>query len=501
MSRARAIGLVVLVLVGLSALVWAQQPINVAQVNGVTVTMGNGASGTGVQRVTIANDSTGVLASVGTVTTLSQLGGTAVPVEDVGETAGGTGIYAMTVRRDTAASSAGTTGDNATLNTDSVGALWVNPFSQTPSSSTYLTVRLSDGSSFLSPGTDYTHDAALTVSSTAGPASIVLAKDFDGAALPNAVTAEGDAVLAAASLSGVQYVMVVTEDGAATGQLRIWDGTDTALVDGSGNLNVVCGNCSGSGAVHIDDAAFTATTDDVAPLGALYDTTPPTITDGRAGVVRMDSNRYLLTTVGAALPAGTNNIGDVDILSFPDNEPINVAQLGGAAVTVEDAAETAGGAGIYALSVRRDTAASSAGTAGDNATLNTDSVGALWTRTTDPCSGPKTFVAVNQTTGTQLFTGTASNRTYICHVNLVTATAQNIALVSGTGTVCATSTGPLMGGTTAATGWNFAANGGIAAGAGNGSIAKSDTDADNVCILQSGSGQISGVIAYVVAPN
>lgn len=44
---------------------------NVSQMNGVNVTMGNGASGTGVQRVTIANDSTGILAGVTTVTTLT----------------------------------------------------------------------------------------------------------------------------------------------------------------------------------------------------------------------------------------------------------------------------------------------------------------------------------------------------------------------------------------------------------------------------------------------
>ena len=37
---------------------------NIAQINGVTVLMGNGASGTGAQRVTIANDSTGILAGV-----------------------------------------------------------------------------------------------------------------------------------------------------------------------------------------------------------------------------------------------------------------------------------------------------------------------------------------------------------------------------------------------------------------------------------------------------
>lgn len=46
----------------------ANSSVNISQMNGVTVTMGNGASGTGVQRVTIANDSTGVLATVSTLT-------------------------------------------------------------------------------------------------------------------------------------------------------------------------------------------------------------------------------------------------------------------------------------------------------------------------------------------------------------------------------------------------------------------------------------------------
>ena len=39
-------------------------PVNVAQINGVAPTMGKGASGTGVQRVTIANDSDGIISPV-----------------------------------------------------------------------------------------------------------------------------------------------------------------------------------------------------------------------------------------------------------------------------------------------------------------------------------------------------------------------------------------------------------------------------------------------------
>ena len=52
---------------------------------------------------------------------------TAIGVEDAAETAGGGLMMAGAVRRDTCASSAGATGDNATINTDAVGALWVDP--------------------------------------------------------------------------------------------------------------------------------------------------------------------------------------------------------------------------------------------------------------------------------------------------------------------------------------------------------------------------------------
>jgi hypothetical protein len=91
---------------------------------------------------------------------------------------------------------------------------------------------------------------------------------------------------------------------------------------------------------------------------------------------------------------------------------------------------------------------------------------------------------------------TTDNQTYD-NVGNPDAIIAPATLVSGTGTNCGTSTGALMGGTTAATGWNFAANGGIAFGNGRGALAQTDTNADNVCLLQSGSGQLSGVLSYV----
>lgn len=72
----------------------ANQSVNVAQMNGVATTMGNGASGTGVQRVTIANDSTGVLATVSTVTTV----GTVTNITNQGQIADDAAFTAATTR-------------------------------------------------------------------------------------------------------------------------------------------------------------------------------------------------------------------------------------------------------------------------------------------------------------------------------------------------------------------------------------------------------------------
>jgi hypothetical protein len=122
--------------------------------------------------------------------------------------------------------------------------------------------------------------------------------------------------------------------------------------------------------------------------------------------------------------------------------------------------------------------------------------------TNDPCaSGAKLGASFSLTASGQIITGTAAKKTYICSINILTATAQNIALVEGTGTVCATNIFGLAGGTTAATGWNFSANGGIAEGSGSGTIISPSADtngtAANVCLLLSSTGQTSGTISYV----
>lgn len=120
----------------------------------------------------------------------------------------------------------------------------------------------------------------------------------------------------------------------------------------------------------------------------------------------------------------------------------------------------------------------------------------------DPCAQlTKVGVPINLTGSGQILAGTASKKTYICSIDLVSATAQNIALVEGTGSTCATNVFGLAGGTTAATGWNLSANGGLTKGSGSGTVyspsADSNATAANVCLLLSGSGQTSGQMTVV----
>jgi len=120
----------------------------------------------------------------------------------------------------------------------------------------------------------------------------------------------------------------------------------------------------------------------------------------------------------------------------------------------------------------------------------------------DPClAGAKSGAPINLTASGQVITGTASKKTYICSIDIVSATAQNIALVEGTGSTCATNIFGLAGGTTAATGWNLSANGGLTKGGGVGTVYSPSADANataaNVCLLLSSTGQTSGQITYV----
>lgn len=93
---------------------------------GVLAVAGNGASGTGVQRVTLANDSTGVIASISTSVTPGTAAAHLGKAEDAVHSSGDVGVMALTVRQNTAAALSGTDGDYQPLITDTNGRLHVN---------------------------------------------------------------------------------------------------------------------------------------------------------------------------------------------------------------------------------------------------------------------------------------------------------------------------------------------------------------------------------------
>lgn len=94
------------------------------------------------------------------------------------------------------------------------------------------------------------------------------------------------------------------------------------------DVNIAASDISFGGTSAADDADFTATTTPGTPAMGVYESTPTSVTDGDLGVVGITTGRRLKTsaTVDAALPAGTNNIGDVDILTIAagDNNIGNV---------------------------------------------------------------------------------------------------------------------------------------------------------------------------------
>jgi hypothetical protein len=134
-----------------------------------------------------------------------------------------------------------------------------------------------------------------------------------------------------------------------------------------------------------------------------------------------------------------------------------------------------------------------------------DTYGRLVTKSTDPCSDnllKQSYVVNISSAGTVEFLNGAGagNYIYICSINIVSAAANNILIAEDDTDNCASITAGLNGGTTAGTGWNFAANSGAAPGGGAAWIMKSAGTNRYGCLLTSASTQTSGTIVFAVAP-
>ncbi len=191
--------------------------------------------------------------------------------------------------------------------------------------------------------------------------------------------------------------------------------------------------------------------------------------------------------------------------NFSQPVPQNISQFAGAAAVTGTGAS---GSGIPRVTVANDSqvktwdgsntvtvkAASTSPVASDTALVVGISPNTLGCAGQAIASTKK--AALSQTASAQIITGASGKQTYICSLVIFSATAQSINLIEGTGTTCATGSAGLMGGTTAATGISLAASTGVSHGNGTGLASFTAAAADNVCLLQSSTGQVSGVIVY-----
>jgi hypothetical protein len=390
---------------------------------------------------------------VGTDGEPMSVGGGTQYAEDAPHASGNTGTLALAVRND-AETALAADGDNSVLQVDSSGAL-----------------RVTGGGG----GTQYAEDAAHADGNTG---NLMLAVRRDAAASSTAT--DGD--------------------------------NATINVDALGRLWVNCGTGCSGGTQYAEDAAHADGNTGTLAIGVRRDAAASsTATDGDNATLNLDATGRLWSNTelldAAALADNTANptiTGIAAYLMCYDGATWDRCAV--STDVTEDAAETAGGTGPMVMSVRRDAAATSSNTTGDNSTFNTDALGLLWTRSLDPCSGvaksyiPIDIVTATTTELTAALAG-ASTHYYICSLNLVTAGANNVALVDDNTDGCGSPTAGVMGGFgSAAEGWNFAANGGLTLGSGSSSVGRTTTANAVLCLITSANVQLSGHIVVAAAP-
>ena len=331
------------------------------------------------------------------------------------------------------------------------------------------------------------HDTAIP------PASMMVmtgceAKDQDGAALPRAVSTEGDAVRCAMSLSGVLYVMPVNEDGSGIATVDTELPEAAALADGASAAPT-------TPTVGVIPLLMNATTVDRARavvnglnstgtgiaaagiVGQLDDTATGAVTENQFAPVRITTRRGLITT-----PFVSNN-ALADGVSNTIETPI--------AFDLDDSVEVSMELAVFPFVFN--------GTTWDRPRSGAGAVGTgvqrVVTANNDPCqtSGTaKSSVVVAVTADAQLIAASGSTIIYVCGFSVsIAGTTPTMRFIYGTGTVCAT-------GLTALTGTYAPLTGSMILGGNGGATVFATTASQALCVDTEGtSPSVQGILTYV----
>lgn len=209
---------------------------------------------------------------------------------------------------------------------------------------------------------------------------------------------------------------------------------------------------------------------------------------GNGSSATSGTQRVILATDQPNLTSALN-------VALAANQSVNVAQVNGVTTTT--------GAGATGTGVQRvnDVASAATGAAPPAAAQY---IGGLISGATGGFLGGITVcdlskvINVSTATTTLMVTGVSGRQVRICSFHMITTLANNVAWLEGTGATCGTGTAGMAGGTTAASGYNFAANAGMAVGTGLGEVLTTATTGDSVCLITSAATQLSGFIKYTI---
>jgi len=244
-----------------------------------------------------------------------------------------------------------------------------------------LTVAITDGAgtqiTSFGGGTQYTEDA-VAAADPVGTVPVLIADST-----PALEVAEGDNVAQRGTRYGAAYSQIVTSAGAfvdtfgggtqfadgavrgtATGTLAMGDdGTNiqSVKVDAAGELqvdvltlpNVTIGAAIPAGTNNIGDVDVLTLPALVAGTALVGKVSIDQVTANANEVVTKTGSTTVVSSLTAALPAGTNNIGDVDIITMPNvvigsgtvttvSTVTNLAQQGGVAISLNSGVRDAG---------------------------------------------------------------------------------------------------------------------------------------------------------------
>jgi hypothetical protein len=329
--------------------------VNLLKVKSNDLLVGNGVTGTGSLRVTIASDNTPISVNSAQPTTTGAL--TAIA------TGGQLTVGATILFVGQTVAIAGTNGGTGAITNGTYR------ISVTNGSTTFTLVNL-DGTA---------------ITTTAGTPSGLTYSTYTPDVISNLSMMAGQTIAMGTGVrsAGTQRVTIATDDIVPVSQSGTWNiGTLTSITNALptgtnsiGNIGTVStltsltqfnGNAiaTNTGVRSAGTLRVTIATDDVVPAS-------------QSGTWNINT----LTSITNALPAGTNNIGDVDIASIAAGTN-TIGKIDINQVYAEDAASAGGESLFLSGAVRQDTIAATTSADGDYTYLKTNNLGRLYTSTT-----------------------------------------------------------------------------------------------------------------------